>query len=686
MSIIVESGVTSSGCIVENDTMEVFGSALQTTVNSGGSMFISSGGAANNTTVNYYGRMYISGGGAASSTTVNSRSSMTISSGGAASGTTVNGGGSMFISSGGVAENTIVNSGHYTGFLLISSGGSASIVFNPWQGKIVSSAGAVVTYLERDAGVYIRRYGESVSKTDVWESGICSGAAIVYDGGVVSGTIVSGGQMVVSSGGVASGTIVSGGQMVVSSGGAADDTTVSNGGVLTIFSGGVASSATFNSNGWMYISSGGVASNTTVNSDGRMFVSGGAVSGRLEIAEGAIVSAYAGAVIDFTAAEQTTSGAAFINDWSRIGGRNNADYTLTVVVDQAAGEYALAAGAASFNKTVTVKTAETELRTLEVGGTLVYGDTAYTLNKTDGLLSLTVVGSTPLPPLTVAEVILTITDPNHDYYGAMGGWKVQADQTVAWQDLTTLGDGYSYLGLGRFTAGKAMPDIYVYNAVASYIAAYITDDTGAITGFETAFLGSGALGQVGLADFTADGVSDLLLRTADGFVGYYANGAFNEVQGLGLEWSVAALGDLDGNDRADVVIAHDAGYVGAYLVGNDGSISWANLGYLDSSSAIVGAGDVNGDGTDDVIVQVGASYYGAWLCGGGTVTGFFGIGTFDATVQDIADYNADGTDDLLLRTADGVVGAALITGADATTWSEYGALGAEWSTKGVGIL
>ena len=114
--------------------------------------------------------------------------------------------------------------------------------------------------------------------------------------------------------------------------------------------------------------------------------------------------------------------------------------------------------------------------------------------------------------------------------------------------------------------------------------------------------------------------------------------------------------------------------------------SWADLGNLDAATSIVGAGDVNGDGTDDVIVQVGTNYYGAWLCGNGAVTGFFGIGEFDAAVQDIADYNNDGTDDLLLRTASGVVGAALISGADTVTGAEYGALGAEWSTKGVGIL
>ena len=324
--------------------------------------------------------------------------------------------------------------------------------------------------------------------------------------------------------------------------------------------------------------------------------------------------------------------------------------------------------------------------TLSLGGVTQSGD--YLLALENGDLTLTVPGA-PIPPAPTgpaAEVILTITDPAHAYGGAMGGWKVQSDQTVTWQDLTTLGEGYAYLGLGAAAANKAMPDIYVYNAEAKYIAAYVTDDTGAITGFESVFAGEAALLQVGIADFNADGVSDLLLRTADGFVGYYAAGAFSEVQGLGLEWSVAALGDVDGNGCADVVIAHEAGYVGAYLIGNDGSISWADLGNLDGSTAIVGAGDVNGDGTDDVIVQVGADYYGAWLCEAGAVSGFFGIGTFDATVQDIADYDGNGTADLLLRTAGGMVGAALIIGADTTTWAEYGALGAEWSTKGVGIL
>ena len=286
----------------------------------------------------------------------------------------------------------------------------------------------------------------------------------------------------------------------------------------------------------------------------------------------------------------------------------------------------------------------------------------------------------------IFPVILTIADPNHAYFGATGGWKTPSAPNVEWQDLSTLGAGFEILGQGYTASIEAVADIFVYNAAAGFVGAYVTDKTGAITGFESIYSGETALSQIGLGDFNADGVSDLLLRTADGFVGYYANGAFAEVQGLGLEWQVAALGDVDGNGRTDVVIAHEAGYVGAYLVGDDGSIRWTGLGNLNGNTQIVGAGDVNGDGTDDVIVRVGANYYGAWLCRTGKVTGFFGIGTFDAEVQNIADVNADGTADLLLRTASGVVGAALITGADTTAWSEYGALGAEWSTRGAGIL
>ena len=713
-SMFISDGGTASGATVFlNGIMHVLsgGAASDTTMN-GGSMIISSGGVASSTTVSG-GALYISRGGvatqvrecggyvsvasgaevtfAANTFTGAITGSATVHSNTVASDVQIENGGRLEIFSGGVVSNaTAVNGGS----MVISSGGTA-------DNTTVNSNGSLQVFS-----------GGVANNTTIINGGFTNDARMTISrGGVADNTTVNGGKLTIFSGGVAKSTNIMGGSengsMVISSGGAASGTTVFRNGIMSVLSGGTAEAIAENG-GFVYVASGAdvtfaahtftgsiiksasvhantVASNVQVVETGVMTVfEGGIVTGRLTMVGGGAggVIAHSGAIIDFAAAELIAGDpAALINDWSRIKFYGEVICTITVSADQAAGEYALAAGAETFNWTVTVKTAETELGTLKVGGTLVCGDVAYTLNKANGLLSLTV--GAPPPVATAPEVILTITDPNHDYFGTMGAWKVQTNQTVAWQDLTTLGEGYAYLGLGTTAAGKAMPDIYVYNADAKYIAAYVTDDTGAVASFDSIFLGEAALSQVGLADFNADGVTDLLLRTADGFVGYYANGAFAEIQGLGLEWTVAALGDVDGNGRDDVIIAHEAGYVGAYLVGNDGSITWADLGNLDGNTQIIGAGDVNGDGTDDVIVQVGANYYGAWLCGSGAVTGFFGIGTFDAAVQDIADYNGDGTDDLLLRTASGVVGAALISGADTTTWAEYGALGAEWSTKGI---
>ena len=41
---------------------------------------------------------------------------------------------------------------------------------------------------------------------------------------------------------------------------------------------------------------------------------------------------------------------------------------------------------------------------------------------------------------------------------------------------------------------------------------------------------------------------------------------------------------------------------------------------------------------------------------------------------------------MAITIAKGDTSSGLITAADTTAWAEYGALGAEWSTKGVGVL
>ncbi|MBR4517543.1 MAG: AIDA repeat-containing protein, partial [Victivallales bacterium] len=125
--------------------------AVNTTVNSGGSLCLYSGGTATSTTVNS-GVMSVSGGGTATSTTVNSGGDMTVS-GGTATSTTVNSGGGMYIW-GGTADLTTVNSrgrmfvadGGVANDITVNSGGTAEVSSGVINGATVASDGSLLIY------------------------------------------------------------------------------------------------------------------------------------------------------------------------------------------------------------------------------------------------------------------------------------------------------------------------------------------------------------------------------------------------------------------------------------------------------------------------------------------------------------------------------------------------------------
>ena len=98
------------------------------------------------------------------------------------------------------------------------------------------------------------------------------------------------------------------------------------------------------------------AVDTVINSGGTMNVNAGIIGGTLSIASGAVVSAYAGATIDFTVAEQEDADVALIDHYDYIIGASDADYTLTVKASQEPGQYALADYAQDFDSSITVKT------------------------------------------------------------------------------------------------------------------------------------------------------------------------------------------------------------------------------------------------------------------------------------------------------------------------------------------
>ncbi len=159
----------------------------------------------------------------------------------------------------------------------------------------------------------------------------------------------------------------------------------------------------------------------------------------------------------------------------------------------------------------------------------------------------------------------------------------------------------------------------------------------------------------------------------------YMNYLYLQTKYTGITDSVSF--DIDGNGISDVIMTHDAGYTGAWLIQDTKTASWGNLSNLDGSWQIFGTEDSCIYLYDKVNNNVGA-----WLIGqGGNVSGWKTIGNFDSTTEvlGLGDFDGNGTADLLLRNINGAVGTHLTSGKG---WNYFQSLGNEWSIAGIGDL
>ena len=233
---------------------------------------------------------------------------------------------------------------------------------------------------------------------------LAGGSADVSSGGFFSGTAIQASDsnrasFVMSSGGTAvvtraSGTYIDaflyGGVLDVNAG-KIDWVYLKEGGTFNLGSGASIGISADVATGVMNVE--GVLRDPRVSSGASVMISsGGIVTGRYDILNGAVVSAAAGATVDFDL-HRTSAGAAgaLLSNLSLISGTPN--YSLTVDGTQSVGSYKLAGGAAGFNKALTVKdSAGTELGTITVDGDAVgYNGKLYGLKLTDDTLSVLVV-------------------------------------------------------------------------------------------------------------------------------------------------------------------------------------------------------------------------------------------------------------------------------------------------------
>ncbi len=215
----------------------------------------------------------------------------------------------------------------------------------------------------------------------------------------------------------------------------------------------------------------------------------------------------------------------------------------------------------------------------------------------------------------------------------------------------------------------------------------------------------------GLSDFNGDGKADILWRNSDGTLVDWSMDRSNISSSTVLtsngaavtpdaSWTIAGLGDFNGDGRQDILWRSTSGEVAAWFM--NGSVITASSDLSangvaarpDASWSVAGIGDFDGDGKSDILWRNANGTLATWLMNGatispGTIT-FNGVAVSpDASwhVVQVADFNADGRSDILWRNDSGALAEWLMDGntiSQSVTPASNGipvAPGSTWTTQ-----
>jgi hypothetical protein len=132
-------------------------------------------------------------------------------------------------------------------------------------------------------------------------------------------------------------------------------------------------------------------------------------------------------------------------------------------------------------------------------------------------------------------------------------------------------------------------------------------------------------------DFNGDGYTDILLRRDDGWVtnwlgtanGGFVNNGVNTALFFTLDWKIVGTGDVNGDGKDDLILRRDDGWITDWLATATGGFinNGANTSlFLATDWAIQSIGDFNGDNREDILLRHNSGWLTDWL---GTATGSF---------------------------------------------------------------
>ncbi len=198
-----------------------------------------------------------------------------------------------------------------------------------------------------------------------------------------------------------------------------------------------------------------------------------------------------------------------------------------------------------------------------------------------------------------------------------------------------------------------------------------------------------------VGDVNGDGTDDIVWRHRNGRVHYWPmqngrrTGGTDIHRPVGGEWTIAGVGDVNGDGTDDIVWRHRNGRV-HYWPMQDGR----RTGGIDihrpvgGEWTIAGVGDVNGDGTDDIVWRHRNGRVHYWPMQDGRRTGGIDIHRpvgGEWTIAGVGDVNGDGTDDIVWRHSNGRVHYWPMQDGRRTGGIDiHTPVGGEWTLAGVG--
>jgi hypothetical protein len=197
-------------------------------------------------------------------------------------------------------------------------------------------------------------------------------------------------------------------------------------------------------------------------------------------------------------------------------------------------------------------------------------------------------------------------------------------------------------------------------------------------------------------DFTGEGGADILLRRdGDGalVIWQMAGLSLARVVNAGslppATWSLAATGDLDGDGRADLLWRDSAGGFYVWITGlgafNTNDLSLTDQGALPNPGlewSVAAMADMDGDGKADILFRRasdGVNYL--WRMNGKAIASQAGIGAVgpEWSIALVGDFNGDGRNDLFFRRTDGVNYIWLMNDTTIVDQGTLPAAGTTWS-------